>query len=144
MMRVYLLRIIGLALILASCTASPSPGPIMTSELPRKQPEPSRPLVRGEISGLPDGRLVEIHIRIPRGREAYTIAGPSPGPWEAVVTEASGRDYIVTAEAEGYISQPISYTIHISDDTAYMLRDGQVTDEEAVHLNFNFVPRDSP
>jgi len=60
------------------------------------------------------------------------------------VTEASGLDYIVTAEAEGYISQPISYTIHISGDTAYVVRDGQVTDEEAVHLDFLFVPKDSP
>lgn len=143
-MRIYLLRIISLALILASCTASPLPGPTVTSEIPRKQPEPSRPLVRGEISGLPDGTLVVIHIRTLQGREAYTIGGPSPGPWEAVVTEASGLDYIVTAEAEGYISQPISYTIHISGDTAYVVREGQVTNEEAVHLDFHFIPKDSP
>jgi hypothetical protein len=60
------------------------------------------------------------------------------------VTEASGLDYIVTAEAEGYISQPISYTIHISGDTAYVVREGQVTNEEAVHLDFHFIPKDSP
>lgn len=143
-MRTYLLRIIGLALVLASCTASPLPGPTVTSEIPRKQPEPSRPLVRGEISGLPDSTLVTIHIRTPQGREVYTIGGPSPGPWEAVVTEASGLDYIVTAEAEGYISQPISYTIHISGNIAYIVRDGQVTDEEAIHLDFHFTPKDSP
>lgn len=143
-MRAYLLRIIGLAWILASCTASPLPGPTVTSEIPRKQPEPSRPLIRGEISGLPDSTLVTIHIRTLQGREAYTIGGPSPGPWEAVVTEASGLDYIVAAEVEGYISQPISYTIHISGDTAYVVRNGQVTDEEAVHLDFHFVPKDSP
>lgn len=143
-MRTYLLQIIGLALILASCTASPLPEPTVTSEIPQKQPEPSRPLVRGEISGLPDSTLVTIHIRTPQGREAYTIGGPAPGPWEAVVTEASGLDYIVTAEAEGYISQPISYTIHISGDTAYVMRDGQVTDEETVHLDFHFTPKDSP
>jgi len=135
---------VALLLIVVSCTVVPLPGPTVTPEIPPKQPEPSRPLVRGEISGLPDGTTVTIHIRTPKGREAYTVGGPSPGPWEAVVTEASGLDYIVTAEVEGYISQPISYTIHISGDTAYVVRDDRVTNEEAVHLDFHFVPEDSP
>lgn len=143
-MRVHLFWMVALLLIVVSCTVGPLPGPTVTPEIPPKQPEPSRPLVRGEILGLPDGTTVTIHIRTPKGREAYTVGGPSPGPWEAVVTEASGLDYIVTAEAEEYISQPISYTIHISGDTAYVVRDSQVTDEEAVHLDFYFVPKDSP
>ena len=57
------------------------------------------------------------------------------------MTEASGRDYIVTAEADGYMSQPTSYTIHISGETAYVVRDGEVTEEEAVNLDFHFAPR---
>jgi len=60
------------------------------------------------------------------------------------VTEAGGLDYIVTTEVEGYISQPISYTIHISGETAYVVRNGRVTNEEAVHLDFHFVPKDLP
>jgi len=135
---------VTLLLIVVSCTAVSLPEPTATSEIPPKQPEPSRPRVGGEISGVPDGTLVTIHIRTPKGREAYTVEGPSPGPWEAVVTEASGLDYIVTAEAEGYVSQPISYTIHISGDAAYVVRDGRVTNKEAVHLDFHFVPKDSP
>jgi len=142
-MRIHLSWMPTLLLIVVSCTVIPSPRPIVTPEIPQKQPEPSRPLVKGEILGLPDGTIVTIHIRTPKGREAYTVGGPSPGPWEAVVTEASGLDYIVTAEAEGYISEPVSYTIHISGDTAYVVRDGQVTDEEAIHLDFHFVPKDS-
>lgn len=143
-MRIHLFWIVTLLLIVMSCTAVPLPEPTATSEIPPKQPEPSRPLVRGGILGLPDGTTVTIHIRTPQGREAYTVEGPSPGPWEAVVTEASGLDYIVTAEAEGYISQPISYTIHVSGDTAYVVRDDQVTDEEAIHLDFHFDLSDSP
>ncbi|MCL6543513.1 MAG: hypothetical protein K6T87_23485 [Roseiflexus sp.] len=53
-------------------------------------------------------------------------------------------NYVVTAEAEGYVSKPISYTIHISGDTAYLVRNGQVTNEEAIHLDFHFMPKDSP
>ena len=115
-----------------------------TPTIPPKQPEPHRPLVWGEVSGVPDDLLVTIYIHTPSGREAGYVTRQGSGPWGAVVTEASGTDYIVTAEAEGYISQPISYTIHISGDTAYMVRDGQVTDEETVHLDFHFVPKDSP
>lgn len=143
-MRIHLFWIVTLFLIVVSCTAVPPPEPTATAVIPPKQPEPSRPRVGGEVSGVTDGTLVTIHIRTPEGWEARTGKGPFPGPWEAVVTEASGFDYIVTAEAEGYISQPISYTIHISGDTAYIVRDGQVTDEEALHLNFHFVPKDAP
>lgn len=143
-MRIHLSRMLPLLLIVVGCTVTPTPGPTVTSEIPQKQPEPSQPLVRGRISGLPGGTIVTIHIRTPKGQEAYTVGGPSPGPWEAVVTEASGLDYIVTAEAEGYVSQPVSYTIHMSGDTAYVVRDSQVTDEEAVHLDFHFVPKDAP
>lgn len=143
-MRIHLIWMVTLLLIMVSCTVIPSPGPTVIPEIPPKQPEPSRPLVRGGISGLPDSTTVTIHIRTPKGREAFTVGGKSPGLWEAVVTEASGLEYIVTAEAEGYVSQPISYTIHISGDTAYVVRDGQVTNEEAIHLDFHFIPKDSP
>jgi hypothetical protein len=143
-MRAYaLVMLLLLAWIMTGCTApSPlfTPEPTATPMVPPKQPEPSRPRVGGEISGVPDGTLVTIHIRTPGGWQARTIKGPFPGHWESVITEASGTDYI-TAETEGYISQPTSYTIHINGDTAYMVRDGQVTDEEAIHLDFHFVPR---
>ena len=131
--------IIVLACVVISCTTLSSSQPTITSVIPTKQPEPSRPLVEGEISGVSDGTLVTMHVRTPEGREAHTVKGPFPGSWEAVVTESSGLDYIVTAEAEEYVSQPISYTIHISGDTAYVVRDGELTDEEAVHLDFHFV-----
>ena len=151
MREVIFLRTLSVALVLLvlvggviGCTTLSSSQPTITSVIPTKQPEPSRPLVEGEISGVPDGTLVTMHVRTPEDREAHTVKGPFPGSWEAVVTEASGLDYIVTAEAEGYVSQPISYTIHISGDTAYVVCDGKVTDEEAVHLDFDFEPRDSP
>ncbi|BCX03850.1 MAG: hypothetical protein KatS3mg053_1788 [Candidatus Roseilinea sp.] len=129
------------------CTTVPpslSPEPTVTAIIPPKQPEPSRPRVGGEVSGVPDGTLVTIHIRTLEGWETRTVKGPFPGRWESIVTIASGTDYVITAEAEGYVSQPVSYTIHISDDTAYVVRDGQVTDEEAIHLDFHFLPKDSP
>ncbi len=133
-----------LSLVFDSCAVIPRPIPTATPEILSKQPEPSRPRIAGQFSGLPANALVTITIRTPLGRKAVSGTRRGNTFWESVVTEASGVDYIVTAEAEGYVSQPISYTIHISGDTAYVVRDGQVTDEEAIHLDFHFVPKDSP
>jgi hypothetical protein len=58
-----------------------------------------------------------------------------------VVTQASGVDYVVTAEAEGYVSQPISYSIRLSGTTAYVVEGDQIRDE-AVHLDFHLDPVD--
>ncbi len=63
------------------------------------------------------------------------------GTWQAVVTGASGVDYIITADAEGYVSAPSSYTIHLEGLSAYLVENGQVTDQEASHLDFRFEPK---
>jgi hypothetical protein len=106
-----------------------------------KQPIPDRPLIGGQILDLPNDVAVTIRVHTLAGREVRWREQLGPGSWKVVITKAGGVDYVVTAEAEGYISQPISYTIHISGDTAYVVRDGQVTDEEAIHLDFHFVPK---
>jgi len=108
-----------------------------------KQPEPQRPLFQGMISGLSDDVLVTIRISDAfSGREVNRGTRPGNGLWEAVVT-STGVDYIVTAEAEGYISSPLSYTVHISDDIAYVV-EGQATTNEALHLDFHFEPISLP
>lgn len=116
------------AIILGGCAVTPV----------TRQPEPQRPLFQGMISGLPDDALATIHISDALSEwEVNRGTRPGNGPWEAVVTSA-GVDYIVTAEAEGYISSPLSYTVHISDDIAYVVEEGQVTTNEALHLDFRF------
>ncbi len=123
---------------------SPSPRPTATPVSYPKQPEPSRPLISGQFLGLPDNTLVTFHVRPHEGQEVLWGTTPQGGYWEAVVTSAAGADYVVTAEADGYVSQPVSYTIHLSGDYAYVVKEGQVTDEEAIHLDFHFIPKDSP
>jgi len=110
---------------------------------PQKQPEPSRPLIGGQISGLPDDVLATIYVRLPSGR-VVLWGERGNGPWEFVVTAAGGEDKVVTAEAEGYASEPASYAIHLSDTTAYIIENGQITTNEALHLDFHFEPVDSP
>jgi hypothetical protein len=52
-----------------------------------------------------------------------------------------GVDYIVTADADGYVSAPVSYTIHLEGLAAYLVENGQLTDQEASHLDFHFEPK---
>lgn len=133
-MRLYVLVfLIFLAAFSVSCTISVD-----------KQPIPDRPLIGGQVLDLPNDVAVTIRVHTLAGREVRRIEQLGPGSWKVVITKAGGVDYVVTAEAEGNVSKPISYTIHISGDTAYLVRNGQVTDEEAIHLDFHFVPKGSP
>jgi hypothetical protein len=50
----------------------------------------------------------------------------------------------MTAEATGYSSNPVSYTIHLSGTTAYLVEDGQTTAKEALRLDFHFARSGSP
>jgi hypothetical protein len=104
-----------------------------------KQPEPWQPLVQGEITGLPDNVLATIYVHLPSG-QLTQWGHRRNGPWESVVTASGGAQKIITAEAEGYVSDPISYTVYSSDTVAYVVEGGQITDEEALHLDFHFEP----
>jgi len=140
-MRTRLLGMLIMALLLGSCTVVPQPTPTVTASIPPKQPEPARPRIAGQFSGLESDELVTLSIQTPSGQRAVSGTRRGNTSWESVVTAASGVDYIVTAAVEGYVSQPISYAIHLSGDTAYVVREGQVTNEEAVHLDFQFVSK---
>jgi hypothetical protein len=111
-----------------------------TQEFHRRS-EPQRPLVYGDVTGVPTDTLVTIHIKNPAGRESGALTMRGSGIWQAVVTDASGLDYNITAEADGYGSDPISYTIHLEGQMAYLVENGRVTDREAVDLDFDFKPR---
>jgi hypothetical protein len=142
-MRAYLSIVTLIIVVLSSCSILPGrPPPTPTpTQVFRKQPEPQRPLVLGEISGVSEGTLVSIHVRTFAGWEALTGTMMGNGTWQAVVTDASGVDYIVTADADGYVSTPISYTIHLEGLAAYLVENGQLTDQEASHLDFHFLPK---
>jgi len=125
-------------------TTTPPPTSKPLSTFPSKQPEPQRPIIEGQVSGLPDNTLLTIHVNTLEGREAIYHTQTGNGHWEIVITNASGVDYVITAESAGYISYPLSYTIHLSDTTAYVVEAGQITQNEALHLDFQFTSSSSP
>jgi len=138
-----LLMITLLGMIAVSCAVVPTPSSTATPPIPPKQPEPGRPLVKGQLSGLPNDMLATIYIRLPSG-QVVLWGERGNGAWEFVVTEAGDANKIVTAMAKGYVSQPISYTIYVSSTTAYLVEGGQITAKEALNLDFHFAPSGSP
>jgi len=125
-------------IILAGCLRLPTLTPTITPTEFIRQPEPQQPLIFGNITGVPEGIPVRIYLRTPKGWEAVIVNREGSGKWETVVTDGSGVDYIVTAEALDFISTPISYSIHLEDIKVYLLENGVITDKEAVNLDFHF------
>jgi len=115
-------------------TPSPSPTPVIF----QRQPEPQEPFIWGFISYVPDGLLVSGHIITPDGWESATIYREGSGNWDTLITNVSGVDYIVTADAPVYASQPIIYIVQLGDMKVLLVEDGQITGKEASNLDFYF------
>jgi hypothetical protein len=107
---------------------------------PPKQPEPSRPLIMGRMTGLSDNTIITFRITTFDGDEILWGTRQGEGPWEAIISNTrDGEDYIVSVEADGYRSEPVSYSIYVDELTAYMIEDDEIADKEAKHLDFHFV-----
>jgi len=107
---------------------------------PVKQAPPTKPLVSGTISGLLNSNdLVTVHIFTADGWEQLTHTQLGNGPWEAIVHNTGSEYYTITAEAEGYTTQPTSYKIKIEGEIAYVVKNNEIG-EEALHIDFQFSP----
>lgn len=140
-MRIQWVIVLAVAL-LTSCTTAPAPPEMLRTPFV-KEGEPIRPLIQGEISGVGEDTLVTIYRRTPGGRRVGYSTRRGNGSWKATLTLDSGADYVVTAEAPAYVPQPISYTIYLSEEAAYLVLDGELHGR-AVGLDFHFVPERSP
>ncbi len=108
----------------------------------QKQPEPQEPLIQGQFSGLTGDELIRFYIK-GLGGQRGTWRGN--GPWESVISNArEGERYVITVEVPGYQSSPANYTVVISRRNAYMVKDGQVTSDQATKLDFQFIPIITP
>ena len=144
MRRKNILRIMLLAVFLVSCQGVPFETLTPTYILSTKAPEPTKPVIGGEIFGVLNNTIVYIRVYLPDGWQQSWGTRPGNGSWQAVVTEAGGIDYIVTAEAEGFICTPASYSIRLVGLSAYLVEDGHLTTIEALHLDFHFEPIGTP
>lgn len=105
--------------------------------VPRKQ-EPMYPIFGGTIYGVPDDILVTKNIlEVDTNWRVNHSEQFGSGPWQTVVT-AKCFPCVVTAEADGYISHPTSYTVNVVDGIAYIFNDGHLEGMGAVFLNFYF------
>jgi hypothetical protein len=108
---------------------------------PMKQGVPITPLVSGTILGLLNSYdLVTVHAYTVTGWEKMYFTREGNGPWEAIIPNPDESEYYtITAEAEGYTTQPPSYKIKIEGETAYVVSNNKIG-EEALHIDFQFSP----
>jgi hypothetical protein len=118
------------------CKSSTSDSP--SQKAPDKQPEPQTPLVQGTISGIAEDDVVYFEFVTLSGQEASRGSRMGNGDWMSVITPASDRDLLVSAQVEGYEVTPAQYQIQAIGDKAFVVEDGQVTDREALDLDFHF------
>ena len=118
------------------------PGSLTPEQLPITKPPPTKPSVSGTISGLLESDEATLHVYTETGSETLW-ARRGNGPWEVPVYSPDGGQYFtITAEAEGYTAEPASYRIKTEGETAYVLTNDEIG-EEALHLDFQFLPCDS-
>lgn len=109
--------------------------------VPPSLPEPASPSVNGSISGLLNDDRAAVRVCSQEDMADGSGGERTNGLWEMVITRNSIgiKYYTVTAEAEGYSSQPSHYSIATDCKTAYILRDDKIG-EEAADLDFKFIP----
>jgi hypothetical protein len=138
-----------LLITLASCDGIAADVPIASPEASTQQPEPLRPEPQEPhivvfFSGLDENALVRIYIHTLSGDTPLTGSHPGNGEMKLVLPEHQGVTYIVSAEAEGYVSDPIRYTIQLSGTNFYLVENGQKTSSEVQSLKFQFKPIFTP
>jgi hypothetical protein len=146
---VALLFYVILTVSISSCDGITTDTPIGTPKAATLQPEPHRPepqepQIVVSFSGLNDDTLAKIFFRTLSGDEPLRGSHPGNGEMDVILPEKLGAKYIVAAEAEGYVSNPISYTIQISGTLVYMVEDNQIAPNEVLELEFQFEPIDTP
>jgi hypothetical protein len=116
------------------------PAPASTQVNYPDAPEPQGPVIKGTISGLPEGTLATISARFISSTSGGYIGDRTNGPWEMVVLYDENTQRKVIAQAEGYSAQPVEYLIYFKEGKAFLIKDGIQTDQEATYLDFEFFP----
>ena len=108
----------------------------MTPTTFEKQPEPSEPQLSISASGVTKDALVMVRIYTLDGRQIQwgTFLGRDTGVF--VITDVNGLDYVITAEADGFVSKPKSYTIHLDKGTISLMENDEAIAKDISHLNF--------
>jgi hypothetical protein len=104
-----------------SPTRAPTSSPVYITQIPdpsRQPPGAYGPIISGSLSGLPDNIYARVSVTLPSGGP-ISISFSKNGFWQAHVS-SYGETYIVKAEVEGYISDPVNYTIKLIDGKPYV------------------------
>ncbi len=126
---------VAVTLMASGCNAPTPAPPTVTPWVLHvtKEPIPPGVQVGGAIFGLPPGTIASISAV----SDKSTSGGGGNQSWDLALSPLGDR-YVVTAQAEGYVSSPVSYTVRIVGDKAYVVEGGQTIDKQADHLDFTF------
>ena len=101
-------------------------------------PEPHGPMIKGTISGLPEGIFATISVRKSSSASGGIIGDRENGPWEMEILYEENFQRKVIAQAEGFSVQPPAYMIYFKEGKAFLVEDGIKTNHEATNLVFTF------
>ncbi len=94
---------------------------ILTQQAEPIRPEPQEPHIIVSFYGLNNNSIGRIYFRTLSGEMPLTGSHPGNGEMRVVLPERQGVTYFVTAESDGYSSNPVSYTIQLNNETIYMV-----------------------
>ena len=123
------------------------------AELPPSPPPqvapPRCPSLNGQITGVAEDMEVIIQVRRLSGELRFQYPSRvGNGYWGVVGGQVpvpeDVQEYVVTAEAASYVSEPPRYTIRVQGCTLTVLETWQVTTADPRHLDFHFRPATSP
>lgn len=96
------------------------------------------PILKGTISGLPDGVFATVTARLFSETSGGVYGLRENGAYEMEAPYDENEQRKVFAEAGGFLVQPSEYVIYFKDGKAFLVQDGIQTDQEAVNLDFVF------
>jgi hypothetical protein len=113
---------------------------------PPQFPPPRGSVIEGQITGVAEDTRVTIQVRRLMGEPYVQQPRWGSGGWRTIVLQPPGEvvEYVVTAEATGYVSEPPNYTLRVQDQTAALVDAGHATAFEVHHLDFQFRPVPTP
>lgn len=141
---------IMLVISLVNCDGITTVTPSETHETPTKQLDPLLRLIPQEphifvsFSGLDKSVIGYFCFRTLSGQVPISGSNLGDGEMRVVLPDHQGEIYIVFAEAEGYVSHPISYTIQLSGKNYFLVENSQITSNEVSGLKFQFKPIVTP
>jgi hypothetical protein len=101
-------------------------------------------VVSGKVTGLPPSAQAVIRT-IPMEEvgmlRGYQTAEKDGGSWKQLLSRAFGKTFKITIDCYGYISQPESYLLYLTDNQVQIFKNGQLETIQPDSIDFTLERR---